>query len=322
MSDKTVWLIGSGPMAIEYAKVLDHQDTPYTVVGRGESSADSFTEKTGKEVVKGGLEHFLEGKPKAADKAIIAVGVLDIYEAATKLLKYGVNTLLLEKPGVVTEEQASQLLALQNEYTGSEIRIAYNRRFFRSVIELKKLIEQEGGVTSFNFEITEWAHVIEKLPKSEKELKRWVLMNSSHVIDLAFYLGGKPDKWACYRSGSLDWHPSAARFTGAGTSETGALFSYFGDWESAGRWSVEVLTQQNRYVLRPMEQLQVQQRGTIGLKPVELKPEEGEKLKEGLLAMVKDFLAEEYDTLVSLDEQRGMIRACEKIAGYNKDTIA
>ena len=43
------------------------------------------------------------------------------------------------------------------------------------------------------------------------------------------------------------------------------LFSYNANWESAGRWWVEFLTNKNRYLMKPMEQLFVQKRGSISL---------------------------------------------------------
>ena len=49
----------------------------------------------------------------------------------------------------------------------------------------------------------------------------------------------------CYRlhvSGGEDWHERSYNFSGAGVSDSGALFAYHGNWGAPGRWSVEVLT--------------------------------------------------------------------------------
>lgn len=51
---------------------------------------------------------------------------------------------------------------------------------------LKKIIAEDGGITSFNFEFTEWAHVIEKLDYPREVFENWFFVNSTHVVDLAF----------------------------------------------------------------------------------------------------------------------------------------
>ena len=70
MSDnmnKNIWLIGAGQMAVDYHKVLDDLEVPFTVVGRGKSSAKLFFNKTGFKPFLGGLKAFLLGNPKKAN---------------------------------------------------------------------------------------------------------------------------------------------------------------------------------------------------------------------------------------------------------------
>ncbi|WP_252973518.1 hypothetical protein [Vibrio navarrensis] len=171
-------------------------------------------------------------------------------------------------------------------------------------------------MTSFNFELTEWAHVIEKIDKPKEVLNKWFLANSTHVADLAFYLGGKPRDICCFVQGSLYWHQAGSVFSGAGMTEQGALFNYAANWESAGRWSVEVLTKENRYVFRPMEALQVQKRGTIPLVPVEVDDALDKEFKPGLFKQVEAFLDDDARLLCSLEEQCSLFPIYEKMAGY------
>jgi hypothetical protein len=184
------------------------------------------------------------------------------------------------------------------------------------VLKVQELIEEEGGVRTFNFELTEWSHVIEKLKKGDGVLSKWFLGNSTHVADLAFYLGGQPKEMSCFTSGSLTWHPSSSAFAGAGKTKEGALFNYGADWESAGRWSVEVLTKENRYILRPMEALQVQKRGTIPVLNVEVDNKLDEEFKPGLYCQVASFLDGDNSKLCGISEQREMIKLYERMAGY------
>lgn len=50
------------------------------------------------------------------------------------------------------------------------------------------------------------------------------------------------------------------------------MFSFpnFADWEAPGRWGVEVLTRNNRLILRPMEHLQVTPLGSVKVEAVSL----------------------------------------------------
>ncbi|GAA65012.1 hypothetical protein P20311_2816 [Pseudoalteromonas sp. BSi20311] len=310
-----IWLVGSGPMSIEYAKVLDAQNRDYLVIGRGKVSAEEFTNKTGKEVIQGGLEGFLETAPACPEAAIVSVGVAQLYATTKKLMQHGIKHILVEKPGGVTSEELNSLHE-QSIKVACDVFIAYNRRFFASVIALKERLKSEGGVTSFNFELTEWAHVIEKLDKPKDVFSKWFLANSTHVADLGFYLGGQPKEMASFVSGGLNWHPASSVFSGAGISETGALFNYAANWESAGRWSVEVFTNKNRYILKPMESLLVQKRGTIPQLSVEIDDSLDKEFKPGLYQQLCAFLQGDITNLCSLDEQRKMCSIYNKMAGY------
>ncbi|OOE93156.1 myo-inositol 2-dehydrogenase [Salinivibrio sp. AR640] len=310
-----IWLVGAGLMSVDYAKVLDAQQRDYIVIGRGQLSADKFTAKTGKEVVVGGLTQYVASSPEIATHAIVSVGVEQLFETTKLLIQCGVKSILVEKPGAITLPNIKSLVELASRFN-ADVYIAYNRRFFASVLELKKRILAEGGVRSFNFEFTEWAHVIGKLDKPKSVLDKWFLANSSHVADLAFFLGGKPKELSSFTKGNLTWHSSSSVFAGAGLSELGAVFSYCANWESAGRWSVEVLTSENRYVLRPMEVLQVQQRGTISLNDVDINDNLDVEYKPGLYKQTKTFIRGDRSDLCRLEEQLELFPLYERMAGY------
>ena len=71
-----------------------------------------------------------------------------------------------------------------------------------------ELVESDGGIKSLSFDFTEWADKISLLEKPQEVKDRWILSNSSHVLDLAFYLVGKPKEIFCFQGGSIDWHKS------------------------------------------------------------------------------------------------------------------
>jgi hypothetical protein len=154
----------------------------------------------------------------------------------------------------------------------------------------------------------------------EEVLARWGLVNSSHVVDLGFHLAGRPREWAQRRRGRLPWHPSGAVFAGAGETEHGALFAYVGTWSGAGRWGVEISTAARKLVLRPLEELRVQEKGSFDVEPVELDAEPA-GLKPGLRGQLGAFLSraagdEPDPRLCPLREALAVWRETAAIFGY------
>lgn len=312
------WLIGSGGMAQDYAKVLRGLDVEMTVIGRGEASASRFNAVTDVAVVQGGLEGYLKsGVRELPDNAIVAVGVEALAPTVTTLLNIGVNRILVEKPAGLYPEE---ILALntQVDSCGAEVFVAYNRRFYSSVRAARKMIAADGGVQSFSFEFTEWGHEVETLTKAPGVKEQWLLGNSSHVIDLAFFLGGVPEEICAFQAGSLPWHPNAAVFCGAGRTTNGALFSYQANWGAPGRWSVEICTCNYRFIFRPMETLQIMRKGSVAIEPQPIEDAEIDKnFKPGLLLQTKEFIGNENsDALCVISDHAAMLPFYTKIAGY------
>ena len=311
-----VWLIGASAMAQDYIKVLGHLAVDFTVIGRSEENAKVCASTMQCDVVSGGLEKFLSDSPTVCSHAIVSVGVEALYSTTKMLLEYGVKNILVEKPGAMYKEEFEVLMALATKQ-GANVMIAYNRRFYASTLRALEIIASDGGVTSFNFEFTEWSHVIDPLEKAEGVKEKWFLGNSTHVVDLAFYLGGMPKELSTFTSGGLDWHPTASVFSGAGVSEKNALFSYQANWESAGRWSVEVLTKEHRFIFRPMEKLQIQKRGSIAQELDEtIDYSLDDEFKAGLYLQTKSFLENDFTVLCKLEEQVSMINIYNKMANY------
>lgn len=310
----SIWLIGAGPMAQDYAKVLEALQEPFAVIGRNESSALVFEEKTGHPVISGGLECALQHS-KAPQVAIVAVGVEQLASTTEALIKAGTKRILLEKPGGLNLAEIDSLDQCAVEY-GAEVLIAYNRRFYGSVDQARQFIVEDGGVLSAQFEFTEWSLVIAPLHKAAGVKEYWVLGNSSHVIDLAFHLIGMPADWRSWNAGSIDWHPTSARFVGAGVTEKGVMFSYLSDWQAPGRWGVELMTRKRRLILRPMEQLQVTKLGSVAVEPFEATNPLDKDFKPGLYQQTKAFLASDDALFCTLSEQVRNARIYSQMAGY------
>lgn len=307
---KSVWLIGAGQMAADYLKVLQSLDVKTAVVGRSESSAASFEQKTGAHVVRGGVETLLESCANPPSHAIVAVAVKDLAHTTRVLANGGVKSILVEKPAGLNFNEIRELCTLVAGK--SKVYVGYNRRFYASVLQAKNMIAEDGGVTSFQFEFTEWSHVVETIP-DEKVKANWFLANSTHVIDMAFFLGGDPVELCAFSAGELQWHNGGAIYSGAGVSQTGAPFSYSANWLAPGRWGVEVMTRKRRFIFRPLEKLQVQQIGSVAFSEVPLEGDFDQKFKPGLYLQVEAFLEGSSPSLLSLDEHASRLSFMEKI---------
>lgn len=318
MSQSTILLVGSGPMAIEYAKVFKSLGITPVVVGRGKSSAEKFTAETGLPVSLGGIDAWLaDASNELPERAVVAVGEKWIGATAKTLMGRGVRHLLLEKPGGHDAADIRSVHAKAKQ-TGAAVYVGYNRRFYAAVEAAKKTIQDDGGVTSFNFEFTEWGHVISAIEKEEGVKEQWFLSNSTHVIDLAFYLGGTPAELSAYSTGRLDWHPTASVFAGAGRTTDGAIFSYQANWEAPGRFSVEMLTRKHRLIFRPLEKLQIQKIGSVAVEMVEIDDSLDKEFKPGLYKQVEAFVGERTDLLPTISDQVEMLDWYLRIRGDGK----
>ena len=305
---KQVWLIGPGLMGIEYAKVLDELEIDFEVIGRSETSAKKFKEITNKEVHIGGLLDFLKTKPVVPAYAIVAVNVEKLAKVTLSLLKYGVKNILVEKPAGLNLEEITQI-ANEVKKQKAEVYVAYNRRFYTATLEAEKIIREDGGVTSFVFEFTEWSHQIVDLDKDPKVKNEWFLANSTHVVDLAFHLGGYPIELNSVTAGKLSWHPKAAIFAGCGKTDKNALFSYHANWAAPGRWGIEILTNKHRLIFRPMEKLQIQKIGSVAIEDVLIDYSLDTKFKPGFYLQVRTFLLEDNkERLETIFDHQKMVK--------------
>ena len=169
-------------------------------------------------------------------------------------------------------------------------------------MEAERIIAEDGGLKSFSFEFTEWGHVIAKYNKPQDELMNWFYANSTHVVDLAFFLGGTPVEMINYSKDEADWH-KPINFAGAGRTNKDVLFTYQANWDAPGRWAVELLTTQHRIYLKPMEQLQMQDKGSVKVYPVEIDDHQDKEYKPGFYLETLAFLNGDTERLCTIQQQ-------------------
>lgn len=299
--DKSILLVGSGPMAIEYAKVLKQLNKEFIVVGRSKDSAEEFKKSIGMEVITGGVDNYIKQNQKISQTAIVAVSEEQLGIVTRKLMQHGVKLILVEKPAGLDFKDIKEVEKLAKKLK-INVYVGYNRRFYSSVKKAKEIIKKDRGILSIFFDFTEASFRITPLQKAPGVKENWFLQNSTHVIDLAFYLTGNPRMLCAFTSGSLSWHPNGAVFSGAGISENGALFAYQADWNAPGRWSLEVMTKNNKLIFKPMEKLQVQKLGTFEIKDLQLNDALDLKFKAGIYREIQSFLGNKQN-LCTISEQ-------------------
>ena len=110
----------------------------------------------------------------------------------------------------------------------------------------------------------------------------------------------------------------SSRFCWSGITENEVLFSYHADWGAPGRWGVEVLTQKNRYILKPLEELKVIELGSIHSESIQIDDQKDKEFKPGLFNQVKAFLSGDYRLFCTINDQLQHIDIYNKISGYDK----
>ena len=317
-TNSRVLLIGSGFMAREYLKVLASLGNEVIIVGRSDEKIQALKgDYPNFEYFSGGLNKFLGQHSDIPEFAINAASINQLRSTSILLMDAGVKYIMLEKPGELSLLGLNEI-KLKSIECSADVLIAYNRRFYSSISVLKEQVEIDGGITSAHFEFTEWIHTMDPNIYDSEALKKWIISNSSHVIDTAFSLIGIPKELKAFVCGkdAITWHPSGSIFTGSGISEINIPFTYHSNWEGPGRWAIEISTRKRRFYLKPMEKLQQQIKGSVQITDFELEDHLDQEFKAGLFLQTQSFLNGKFDQMINIDGQVKMYSFYCSIGGY------
>lgn len=317
--DKRVLLIGGGWMGKQYCvalKVMKIKDV--TIVTRTKKTASECQRQFGYTASEGGYKKVVSKLEHPFDLVIVATPVHTLKSIAMFVAHCGNRNILVEKPGSLYSSVIEKWSKEIND-TDIRIRIAYNRLVYPSLWKSKGLVNVEGGITSCFYTFTEWVRTINFNNNQPDCYRRWGVANSLHVISMAHSLIGFPKQICTYRSSSFPWHPTGARFVGAGITKSNIPFSYHADWESAGRWGIEIMTSHNVYRMMPLEQLYYCPKGSTDWKPIEISPAYPQ-VKIGVaeeIAVMLDKSLETFIPLVTLKKAALFTKFAENIFGYS-----
>ena len=312
-NNSAVTIIGGGDITQEYAKSLECLDiSNVTIITNSKKNPKLFSKKFDYKILSGGYEKHVPSIKKQ-DLVIIATPTELLCPACNLCLDNGQNNILIEKPGSL---YTNDLKLLAKKSKGCRIRIGLNRLCYPNVHLLKKLCKNE--ILSCKFDLTEWTHKIPMNKYTKDEYRLWGISNSIHLISLVFELIGMPEKITCSHQGSFDWHPSGSIFTGSGISCNTIPFSYHANWESPGRWMVEIMTKNKSYRLMPIEGLFVCEKGSVDWNPVSFNSTSS-KTKPGILEQVVIMLNDNLEKdcpLTTLEQSINYIKIAKKIFNY------
>ncbi|MCK5375199.1 MAG: Gfo/Idh/MocA family oxidoreductase [Alphaproteobacteria bacterium] len=321
-SDKKVLVIGAGWMAEQYCQALAQMGIRNVcVVSRSEKSVRICCKKFGFQPFHGGYEKCLP-ELGTFGLVIVATPVHELKPAAMRAVECGNKNILVEKPASLYSSELFEW-AKQSDVLNARIRIAYNRLAYPNLWKLKELVQSEGGVTSCRYTFTELVHTINFNNNEPDVYQRWGISNSLHVISMAHELIGMPEEIRTFCFGELEWHPSGSCFVGGGYTHKNIPFSYHADWQSAGRWGIEVMTPQNAYRLIPLEQLYQCRKGSFNWELVETTSAFPE-LKQGIAEQTAIMLCPEMEQvipLVTIAQAAEYTKLAEQIFGYTSSKI-
>jgi predicted dehydrogenase len=314
----SVLIVGAGSIAREYVEICDDLGREPLLVTRGEERAAEVRDEFPKlDVVTGGLEAYLDDNQPPRE-AILATPIETLRPLCRALVESGVKRVLAEKPLALSSSGAAELRAAARD-AGATVSVAFNRRHYESTELARDIIREAGGVSSFKVDFTEALFRIDPSRYSQEVRRRWGICNASHVIDIAFHLCSAPETMNCEQAGAgaIDWHPSGSIFYGNGETADGAHFTYHADWDSPGRWRIEINTRDGKLLFSPLERLKIQPPGTFEVRECDGDYDIDREYKPGFYRQTERFLREEDRHFMTLDDLPEELERLEAIFGYD-----
>lgn len=291
-------IVGTGNQAFEYAKIMKHLGIQPIVIGNTEKGCTQFRDRLhANGIVAEVLPGRLEGNRIPTESMIVAVPVMELFSVSMMaiLSTPGLKYLLIEKPGGLYTIQMRALLKA-SEKSGIGVWIAYNRRFYSSVLEARRIVMEEG-IGEIECCFGEPMREVMKSRHPDTVKRRWLIANSSHLIDAALFISGK-------MASGLKSNVHGNQFAGQFEIPQGKLI-YHTDWDIDKRWKIRIKTAKgNTYHLGPIETL-LSGRDQI------LVQEGSGPFKAGMLPMVRSFLSTREHLPTVREQLDRMIYYCQ-----------
>lgn len=245
--EKQIGIIGCGKIAPFHADVI---------VELGHS-IKSLASRTISEKVKDFREKYdvssvySDWREMVKNEELDAIWLLTPWEQNNSILQELIPyqiPIFAEKPVGLTTGEIQKLIDLQNEFQ-TKIQIGHNRRFYDFIPALRNKIES-GTLRSVSVEIPETTG---HLSKESKEFL-WI-HNSSHVVDLLYYLVGPMTLNYTAKTNALDETPDT--FNAFLTTKNNVPVQISAVWNAPTNFNLRFSIDNRIYELRPIEFLNV-----------------------------------------------------------------
>ena len=238
------------------------------------------------------------------DCIVIAVQPRFSLDILVHLLKTTKSMILIEKPVGLSSLDFTKI---NSEEFDERVYVAFNRRWFNSIKNLKKELEDKETLT-VNIEFTEHNG---RMKGSVEELERWAIANSIHVIDMGLFLFGVPKISFLKNEINSGVHIIEAR------AERKKITFYFkAYWGGAGNWNISVLTNKANYVLNPIENLTKQNTESFKKEVVNGSNTRND-FKPGFFEQSRSFLEGRRGEFANYNYYQNLISLIEKLMNYD-----
>ena len=286
-------LIGCGNIGIEYVKCLEDIKVPFDIVKKTPFKKDIKNNfRMVRDIYVKDLTSFRF--EKKYQNIILCTPIELLFDHLNYILENckDIENILVEKPGCQFACQMEEIIKKSN----TNIYIGYNRRFYSSVKKILDIIEKDSPI-ELNLEINE--------PYPEKINNNYFINQTSHVIDLAFFICGFPRiiNTEIKGEGIIQNHLRGSYFEGNGITKKSIPFKYKGRWvETKKKWKIEIKLKSGKVlILSPLEILKIKE----GDKIIELEKDSIDiNFKPGLYNQIKNFIDGNFSNFLSIETQK------------------
>ena len=279
--------IGSGYMASEHAKAFSaFEETELVgVCSRTKEKRAAFARKFNIKKEFDTIEQLYHHTK--ADFVIICVPELSLNKVIKSAFKFPWG-ILLEKPAGYNFEDALDIYECYKKLHRNKVFVGMNRRFYQSCLHAKKSLDSSNSESRF-VHIRDQESIEGAIEIGQPRLvaENYMYANSIHLIDLFnFFCRGKIKRI----NHILPWNgPGTTLVLCCIQYDSGDVAMYEGIWQGPAPWSCSITTKSNRFLMEPIEHLQVQKAGERQKTSMEL-PDIDNKFKAGIFEQARNLI--------------------------------
>ena len=244
-----IGLIGAGPIALEYAKVLKKFSKKTHV-----SSVLTKSKKNYYRIKKilPNIEKidtieklYIKYKPKLVIVAVNELAILNVYK---KILKFD-WVIFFEKPLGLNYFEAKKIVSKLSNNVIKKTFVAYNRRNFESILKIKKIVKNFKKPISLIVNDQQSPKALKLLGYHKKIIQNLNYVNSIHLIDLILFISRGQIINIKKIFKDKNFVLCKILFT------SGDYVIYFSRWDIPGRMSLSLNLKKKNILIKPIEKI-------------------------------------------------------------------